>query len=259
MSEPDLAPVALVTGGAGGIGSAIVRRLARRGCRVAVADLDRSAAAAVAEPVGGVAVEVDVTDFDANHAMVAEVLAHYGRLDVLVLNAGINSGIPGVQPLDLERYRRAMAVNVDGVAFGLDAARPALSVRGGAVVMMSSLAALSPGVSNPVYTLGKSAIVGYARAMARPLRQIGVTVNAICPAFVDTPMLGSTTRQLLVDRDFPLLTPDDVAGAVATVLDSGQSGETWVLVAGRPPVQYEFADIPATLLPDGSPVRPLGT
>jgi NAD(P)-dependent dehydrogenase (short-subunit alcohol dehydrogenase family) len=256
VSEPDLAPVAIVTGGAGGIGSAIARRLAQRGCRVAVADVDRDAASTVAEAIGGIAVGVDVTDLEANRAMVSEVLARYGRLDVLVLNAGINSGIPVNEPLDLDRYRRAMAVNVDGVAFGLDAARAALSERGGAVVVMGSLAALWPSASNPVYTLGKSAIVGYARAMARPMGWVGVTVNAICPAFVDTPMLGAG-RSILVEREFPMLTPDDVADAVATVLDSGRTGEAWMLLAGRPPAPYEFADLPATLRPDGSPAPAL--
>jgi NAD(P)-dependent dehydrogenase (short-subunit alcohol dehydrogenase family) len=256
VTEPDLGAVAIVTGGAGGIGSAVALRLAQRGCRVAVADLDRGAASAVAEAVGGMAVEVDVTDPESNRAMVAEVLARYGQLDVLVLNAGINSGIPAGEPLDLDRYRRAMAVNVDGVAFGLDAARAALSERGGAVVVMGSLAALWPSASNPVYTLGKSAIVGYARAMARPLGWVGVSVNAICPAFVDTPMLGDS-RSFLVERDFPIISPDEVASAVATVLDSGRTGDAWVLVAGRPAEPYEFADIPATLRPDGSPVPPL--
>lgn len=171
--EGEPSRVAIVTGGAGGIGAAVVRRLALDGYRVAVADLDLTAAAEVAKVVDGLAVAVDVTDLDANRAMVSTVLDRYGRLDLLVLNAGVNSGIRGGDPLDLARYRRATVVNVDGVVFGLDAARPPLSERGGAVVALSSLAALAPAASNPIYTLTKSAPEAVADAVTVVLESGG--------------------------------------------------------------------------------------
>ncbi|MGE5829751.1 MAG: SDR family oxidoreductase [Micromonosporaceae bacterium] len=83
---------------------------------------------------------------------------------------------------------------VDGAggpgATGIDAARPALAERGGGIVVLSSSAALAPENPNPVYTLGKAAVLGYLRAFAGPLRPSGITVNAVCPAFVDTALLG---------------------------------------------------------------------
>ena len=230
------------------------RALAARGYRVMVADVDGEAAQATAAASGGASVEVDVRDFAANRAMVAATLERYGRLDALVLSAGVNSGIRPADLIDLDRYRRTNGVNVDGVVFGIDAARPALAERGGGIVVLSSLAALAPENSNPVYTLGKAAVLGYLRALAGPLRPSGITVNAVCPAFVDTPLLGQT-RSVLEEQGFPLIPPADVAAAVLALLESGGTGQVWTLVAGRPPVPCEFPGTPTTLLPDGTEAR----
>src|SRR5262245_56554621 len=107
--------VALVTGGASGIGAAATRMLAGSGARVAVVDLDEVRAKAVADEVGGIAVPGDVGAPDAMNAIVATVEERFGRLDVVLLNVGITAGQRGVEDLDLERYRRIMAVNVDHV------------------------------------------------------------------------------------------------------------------------------------------------
>src|SRR5439155_133550 len=143
--------------------SSVVVRLAGRGYRLVAADVDGAQARHTAGRLGGTAVEVDVSDHGRNVAMVARAVEAYGRLDLVVLNAGVNSGQSAGDPLDVARYRRTNGVNVDGVVFGIDAALPVLSARGGAIVVISSLACLAPQHANPVYALGKSAVVGYVR------------------------------------------------------------------------------------------------
>jgi NAD(P)-dependent dehydrogenase (short-subunit alcohol dehydrogenase family) len=248
------AAVALVTGGGGGIGAAVCTRLAARGYRIVVVDVDAAAAEAVAASVQGGAFRADVSDPDQNTAMVAHAIERYGRLDVAVLNAGVNSEQPPDGPLDIELYRRANGVNVDGVVFGIDAAVPELARHNGAIVVTASLAALGPEQANPIYAMGKSALVGYVRAMSTPLAQRGVTINAVCPGFADTAILG-ITRWLLRKQRFPLLTTDEVADATLTVLDKAGSGEAWTVIPGRPPARYDFPALPLPLLPDGTEAR----
>jgi NAD(P)-dependent dehydrogenase (short-subunit alcohol dehydrogenase family) len=248
------APVALITGGAGGIGAAIGARLAARGYRLVVADVDAEAAAKVAEPLGGLGFQADVSDHEQNKAMVAFAEENFGRLDLAILNAGVRSEQSPDVPLDLALYRQVSGVNVDGVVFGVDAALPLLRRAGGAILVTASLAALGPEQANPVYAMGKSAVLGYVRALAASLAQHRITINAVCPGFVDTAILGISKR-LMRKQGFPLLTPDDVAGAMEQVLDGGGSGQAWALVAGRAPACFDFPPVPATLLPDGSEVQ----
>ncbi|MFG2044271.1 SDR family NAD(P)-dependent oxidoreductase [Dactylosporangium sp. NPDC048998] len=244
--------VALVTGGGGGIGAAICARLAALGHAVVVADLDLDAAERVAKEVGGTAVRTDVADPADNAAMVAHAVAAHGSLDVVVLAAGIQSDVPPDPGIDPARYRRALGVNLDGVVFGVDAALPALPA-GGQVVVVASLAALGPEQANPVYALTKAAAVAYVRAMSTPLAPRGVRINAVCPGFTDTPFLGITAR-LLRKQKMPLLSPDEVAAAVETVVTGSGTGEAWALVPGRPAQRYEFPDLPVGLHADGTEI-----
>jgi len=250
------APVALVTGGAGGIGRAVCRRLAGRGCRVVVADLDPAAAGVAAVDVGGVPVGVDVSDPAGSRAAVGAALAAYGRLDVVALNAGVSSGQTAADAVDLAAYRRIVGVNVDGVVFGVDAALPALRASGGgSIVVTASLAGLVPMPSDPLYTLTKTAVVGYVRAMAEPLAADGVRINALCPGFTDTTILG-VAKAVFDAASFPLLDPDDVAAAFVAVLDAGRSGEAWFVQPGREPSPYRFRGVPGPVLADGGTVVP---
>lgn len=234
--------VALVTGGASGIGAAAARRLAAAGASVAVADLDEAAGRAVAEEVGGVGLPVDVTDPEAVAATVASVEERLGRLDVVLLNAGITSGQPGVEELDLAGYRRVVGVNVDHVVFGLTAAVPALRrAGGGTIVATASLAGLVPMPGDALYTLTKHAVVGYVRSAAPVLAEDGIRVCAVCPGFADTPLIARAKAQF---GDFPLLTADDVAGAIDAILDRGEPGECWFVQPGREPAPYAFRGVP---------------
>jgi NAD(P)-dependent dehydrogenase (short-subunit alcohol dehydrogenase family) len=248
------APVALVTGGAGGIGAAISVRLAARGYRLVVADVDEAAAVAVAEPLGGLGFAADVSDLAANHALAAFCRDRFGQLDLAILNAGTRSEQSPEALLDLAHYRAVNGVNVDGVVFGVDALLPLLRERGGAILVTASLAALGPQQANPVYAMGKAAIVGYVRALSAPLAQHKVTINAICPGFADTAILGISKR-LMRKQGFPLLTPGEVAAAMEQILLGGGTGEAWTLVAGRELTRAAFPAVPTTLLPDGSEVE----
>ena len=186
--------------------------------------------------------------------MVAHALERFGRLDIAVLNAGVSSDQPPDLPLDLDRYRRVLGVNLDGVAFGIDATVPELARHAGRILVTSSLAGLGPDQANPLYALTKSAAVGYVRAIAASLAQRDVSINALCPGFTDTAILG-ITRRLIRKQGFPLLTPDDVAAAALTVLRTPGTGQAWTAVAGRPPQPFTFPPLPTTLMPDGTQAR----
>ena len=158
--------VALVTGGASGIGAGVSRLLAAAGAHVVVCDIDLERAAAVAEEIGGRALRCDVSVLADNRAAVATAVDVFGGLDVVVLNAGVDSLSVSLERFDEHAYRRAMGVNLDGVVFGLAAAVPALSARGGGrVVVLASLAGLAPVPIDPIYAANKAAVVNLVRSV----------------------------------------------------------------------------------------------
>lgn len=233
---------ALVTGGASGIGAAAVRRLAKAGAVVAVADRDETAARALADEVGGLALPGDVSDLDTMTMAVDVAEDSFGRLNLVLLNAGVTAGQSGVENLDLAGYRRIMGVNVDHVVFGLTAAVPALRrAGGGTIVATASLAGLVPMPGDALYTLTKHAVVGYVRAVAPELAAEGIRVNAVCPGFADTPLIAHARPQF---GDFPLLTAEDVVDAFDAVLERGGPGECWFVQPGREPAPYGFRGAP---------------
>jgi len=233
---------ALVTGGASGIGAAAVRRLAAAGAVVGIADRDEAGARSLAAEVGGLALPGDVSDPDIMTMAVDVAEDAFGRLTIVLLNAGITSGQSGIENLDLAGYRRIMGINVDHVVFGLTAAVPALRrAGGGRIVVTASLAGLAPMPGDALYTLTKHAVVGYVRSAAPTLVADGIRVNAVCPGFADTPLIARAKEQF---GDFPLLTAEDVADAVETVLERGEPGECWFVQPGREPSPYGFRGLP---------------
>lgn len=239
-------PVALVTGAAGGIGAVASRRLAARGYRTVLADVDPRGAQ-IAAQVGGRFTSLDVTDLEANRACVADLLATEGRLDVAFLNAGVTG--PGDAPLKHEDYRWILGVNLDGVVFGIDACATAM-VDGGAIVATASLAGLSPMPGDALYTLTKTAVVGYVRALAPSLAGRGVRLNALCPGFADTPLITDIREQFSAGG-FPLLTADDVVDALCAVLDADGTGQAWFVQPGLPSAPFRFGNVPAARRPGG--------
>ena len=193
--------VALITGAASGLGRAVATALASRGANVMVADIDEEGGRAVAEELDATFVVCDVGDLEANRAAVKATEVTYGGLDLVYLNAGVASGCGLGEDFDLERYRRAMGVNLDGVVFGTHAALPALRARGGgAIVATASLAGLTGVPFDPIYAANKHAVVGLARSLGPALARTGIRVNAVCPGFAESAIIDPIRDGLVGGR-----------------------------------------------------------
>lgn len=250
--------VAVVTGGASGIGKAVAERLAADGASVVVSDLDGEAGRQVAEAVGGRFVQIDVSDAAQWGALVDAVTDEFGGIDLAHLNAGVTTGSSDLVSLTEAQYRRIMGANVDGVVYGARAVIPAMAGRDhGAIVVTASLAGLIPFDPDPIYTATKHAVVGLVRSLAAQLRTSRITINAVCPGLVDTPLVGAA-RELLAQAGFPLIPPSDIAAAVVEAMTSGQTGECYVCQPGRGPERYHFGSVPGPRTEGAVGVRPPG-
>jgi NAD(P)-dependent dehydrogenase (short-subunit alcohol dehydrogenase family) len=229
--SPEAIPRAIVTGGAQGIGAAIVERLRADGFDVDVLDL--------------------ATGFDVRDPA---AWGGVGPVDVACLNAGVVSGVADVSELDDETYRRTLAVNVDGVVFGVRALARMMAP-GGRIVVTASLAGIVPIASDPVYGLTKHAVLGFVRSAAPQLAARGLRINAVCPGIVDTPMIAPQ-REQFVAAGFPLLRPEDVAEGVAAALASEGTGEAWIVQPGRDPLSFSFPGVPGPRTPGAEGMRP---
>lgn len=150
---------------------------------------------------------------------------------------------------DIERYRRALAVNIDGTLFGLRAALPALAeTRGGAIVATSSIAGIAPAPFDPTYSATKHAILGLVRSFAMTWADSRITVNAICPGFVATPMLANAHDQLR-ELGVAIAEPDEIAATVQSIAKNDTTGQAWVVQANRAPTAVDF---PAVALSQAS-------
>lgn len=261
MQELD-GKVALVTGGASGIGLATARRMTAAGATVVVADLDAEAGVAVAEALGDRAsfAPLDVGDPEAWSRFVPGLVERHGGLDIAHLNAGVGTGAQLLAEVDDAAYRRIMRANVDGVILGTRAVVPAIASRGrGAIVVTASLAGLIAFSPDPVYTATKHAVVGFVRSVAPQLEAVGITINAVCPGMVDTPLLSPDTVALLTGAGFPLIAPDDVAAAVMGCILGGETAQAIVVQVGREPTPYRFAGVPGPGGEFAGQVPPPGT
>lgn len=205
--------VALVSGAAGGIGSAVADRLEEDGAVVVRADL---------RPVPGF-VTCDVRDPDSCAAAVGAAVERHGRLDVLVNVAGVGS-MHLVDDLPLDEWRATLDVNLTGTFLLSQKALPALRERGGAIVNLASVAGVRATPYNAAYCASKGGVVMLTRSMAIELASAGVRVNAVCPASVDTAFLAGfrvpegADPGLLSRAASPMgrtVTPREVAAAVA--------------------------------------------
>jgi NAD(P)-dependent dehydrogenase (short-subunit alcohol dehydrogenase family) len=232
--------VALVTGAASGIGLATARALLDAGARVVAVD--------VQEPPGDLDatyVAADVRSGEDWARVVETAERELGGLDFAHLNAGIALGEPDITAIADADVARILDINVDGVVLGARAVIPAMRRRGGgAIVATASLAGLIAFAPDPLYTLTKHAVVGLVRALAEPLRGDGITINAVCPGIVDTPILSAEARDAILAAGFPLIEPADIAAAVLGRFAGPQTGEAWVCQHGREPVAYEFRGVP---------------
>ena len=205
----------LVTGGGSGIGRATCLRFAEEGAVVAVADVDRGAAgetvAQIASATGrdgaGVAVHLDVTDQDSCARAVAEVMAAFGRIDVLFNNAGI-AGVGTVEETSLDLWERVMAVNVRGVFLVAKAVLPSMVAAGrGSIINMSSTIAEIGLARRASYAASKGAVLALTRQMQADYAAHGIRVNALLPGTIHTPFVD---RYLAESYDDPVAGLDEL-------------------------------------------------
>jgi len=202
--DPFQDKVAIVTGGASGIGRAVGLALARRGGRVILADLNAELLSKTVEAGGRAALEVraatlDVTDAEAVKRLVAETAAEQGRLDFMFNNAGI--AVSGdARDVPAEDWRRVIEVNLLGVVNGVLAAYPVMVGQGwGHIVNTASLAGLVPMPGEIAYTASKFGVVGLSQALRIEGADLGVKVSVVCPGLIDTPIIR-TSKVVNMDR-----------------------------------------------------------
>ncbi len=187
---------AIVTGGAKGIGSAIAQRLARDGFTVVIADADEAAAVSAAEELSGLGIGVDVSDPGAVRRMAATVLEHYGRIDVLVSNAGVTGVAKPVHEYPEEEWRRVMAIDLDGVFYCAKAVLPSMLARGsGRIINIASISGKEGNPNMPAYSTAKAGVIGFTKALGKEVATKGVYVNCITPAVIETEILKQLTTE----------------------------------------------------------------
>jgi 3-oxoacyl-[acyl-carrier protein] reductase len=230
--------VAIVTGGARGIGRAIAGRLASGGATVVCADvLDPADTVAEITAAGGraQAVELDVTDAAAAAESIGAIHSEHGRIDVLINNAGITRDQLMIR-MKAEDWRRVLDINLDGV---FNVTQPVAKImmrqRSGRIVNVASIVGLMGNAGQTNYAASKAGLIGFTKSLARELGPRNVTVNAVAPGFIETPMTEQLTdaqqealqRNLVIQR---LGTPDDVAAAVAFLAGPDASYITGVVL-----------------------------
>jgi 2-hydroxycyclohexanecarboxyl-CoA dehydrogenase len=217
--------VALVTGGASGIGAATCRRLAAEGARVAVTDLDAEGARELASELDGAGLELDVRSGDSIRAALEAAEAELGPLAVLVNNAGYDEfGWFGQSTEDL--WDRVLAVNLRGVLAVTHAALPGMQERGyGRIVNVASEAGRVGSAGSAAYSAAKAGVIGFTKTLAQESARFGITVNAVAPGPIETPLLmgarqlgdlGERIIEGMVTKTVMrrLGTPEEVAAAI---------------------------------------------
>jgi len=219
---------ALITGGGGGIGRATALAFARTGARLMLGDLDLAAAEETARQVvaaGGEAhaMRCDVSRPEEAEALVREAVARLGRLDYAVNNAGIEASQESTARLPVETWERTIAINLSGVFYCMRAELAAMRASGGVIVNIASVLGLVGFAGAAAYVAAKHGVIGLTKVAAIEFAARGIRVNAVCPGFVETPMLervGVTSdpdRRAQIEGLHPinrLGRPEEIAGAV---------------------------------------------
>ena len=220
--------IVLVTGGARGIGRAISERLASEGARVAIADIDAGGARKTAAEIGrgALGVTLDVTDDVSVHAAVGASIAHFGRIDALVNNAGWDKVEPFTKS-SVATWDKVLAINLRGpIAVTRAVLDGMIERRAGWIVSISSDAGRVGSSGEVVYSAAKAGVIGFSKALAREVARHDLHVNVVCPGPTNTALLaqvGADNPKLVqaLAKAVPFRRigePDDIAGAVAFLI-----------------------------------------
>ena len=205
--------VALITGGGTGIGAAVARRFTASGASVAITGRRREPIAGVAAELDCLAIKADTADADDCIAAVAQTVAEFGGLDILIANAGILSSAGSVTTLDEAEWQEVINVNVAGVMQITRAAIPAMTSRGGgAIVSISSVAGIRSSQGFTDYITSKHALIGLTKSLACDYGAQGIRANTLCPGWVKTPMSDGAMASLASRKGLTL----DEARALTT-------------------------------------------
>lgn len=200
--------VAVITGGASGIGEGTVRLFAEEGARVVIADIQDARGEKLAEELGPVTSyrRTDVSQEEDVRAAVAHAVAKWGRLDVMFNNAGFGGVSGPIESTDMAEYDRTVGVLLRGVVLGMKHAAPVMKAQGsGCIISTASVAGVGIGFGPHVYSAAKAAVIHLTKSVANELGESGVRVNAICPGGIATPIFG---KGMGLDADQADLTID---------------------------------------------------
>ena len=233
MSPNKKAGFWVITGAASGIGAAVVAAARKSGANVLALDVDEAKGSKLAEETGALFRSLDVGDLSQWQQLadyIASAKTDFGSPTHIHLNAGVQIAPPNaplseykLEAATLERYRRMMSVNVDGVVFGLQSLVPLLSP-GAAIVVTASLAGVTPYAIDPLYAMSKHAVVGLVRSLAPELAKRGINIHALCPGAVDTNIIPHAQKT----ENAQFMTPEDLAADVIELMAEPESGKSWV-------------------------------
>ncbi|XP_059491063.1 15-hydroxyprostaglandin dehydrogenase [NAD(+)]-like [Neocloeon triangulifer] len=247
--------VALITGGAAGIGKACVEELLKLGCKVSICDVNSSNGDTLAQELGQkfnksvIFCPCDVTDYPQSEEAFQETTSALGPIDIVVNNAGIMND----RFWELEVDTNLNGV-IRGTLLGMRFMGKDRGGKGGTIVNVGSNTSMRPYVSAPIYSATKHAVLGFTRSFGDPfhVEQTGVRVVALCPGATSTGIISDIRKQLLHASFEPAWQrdtansiyqkPDHVARALVTVLQRAVSGSVWMVEGGQPPYEINFAN-----------------
>ena len=216
--------VALITGGASGIGEASARLFAEEGADVVVADVQDERGGGLASDLGAEYVHADVTREEDVEAAVSHAVDAYGRLDCMFNNAGIAGAVGPIESVTVEAFDRTVAVLLRGVFLGVKHAAPVMRAQGvGSIINTASVAAIRTGYGNHVYSAAKAGVVQLTKSVAMELGEDNVRVNCVLPGFIPTPMIALARG----------VTPGEADGKLGVITESFREAQP-IRRPGRP-------------------------